>query len=85
MTDDIAKISKDYIFVIPPYFALILRAFSVLEGIGLEVDPDYSIVNACYPYLSKRLLTDDRWVNYVSDATTSYSSQLSLASVKQEP
>jgi hypothetical protein len=37
MTDDIAKISKDYIFVIPPYFALILRAFSVLEGIGLEV------------------------------------------------
>jgi aarF domain-containing kinase len=60
MTDDIAKISKDYIFVIPPYFALILRAFSVLEGIGLEVDPDYSIVNACYPYLSKRLLTDDR-------------------------
>ncbi|KAG0591725.1 hypothetical protein KC19_1G196600 [Ceratodon purpureus] len=59
MTDDIAKISKDYIFVIPPYFALILRAFSVLEGIGLDVDPDYSIVNACYPYLSKRLLTDD--------------------------
>lgn len=60
MSDDIAKISKDYIFVIPPYFALILRAFSVLEGIGLDVDPDYSIVNACYPYLSKRLLTDDR-------------------------
>lgn len=60
MTEDLTKISKDYIFVIPPYFALILRAFSVLEGIGLDIDPDYSIVNACYPYLSKRLLTDDR-------------------------
>lgn len=47
-------------FVIPPYFALILRAFSVLEGIGLDADPDYSIVDECYPYLSKRLLTDDR-------------------------
>ena len=72
MTDDIAKISKDYIFVIPPYFALILRAFSVLEGIGLDVDPDYSIVNACYPYLSKRLLTDDRWEIYASEASVSF-------------
>ena len=29
---------------IPSYFALILRAFSVIEGIALRVDPDYSIV-----------------------------------------
>lgn len=60
MSEDLAMISKDYIFVIPPYFALILRAFSVLEGIGLDVNPDFSIVDSCYPYLSKRLLTDDR-------------------------
>jgi aarF domain-containing kinase len=60
LTEDLVNISKDYVFVIPPYFALILRAFSVLEGIGLDADPDYSIVDECYPYLSKRLLTDDR-------------------------
>ena len=60
VTDDLANISKDYVFVIPPYFALILRAFSVLEGIGLDADPDYTIVDECYPYISKRLLTDDR-------------------------
>ncbi|CAK9871622.1 unnamed protein product [Sphagnum jensenii] len=59
LTEDLVNISKDYVFVIPPYFALILRAFSVLEGIGLDADPDYSIVDECYPYLSKRLLTDD--------------------------
>ncbi|KAJ7548841.1 hypothetical protein O6H91_07G029700 [Diphasiastrum complanatum] len=59
VTDGLTKMSKDYVFVIPPYFALILRAFSVLEGIGLEADPDYTIVDECYPYLSKRLLTDD--------------------------
>lgn len=29
---------------IPSYFALILRAFSVIEGIALRVDPQYSIV-----------------------------------------
>jgi len=59
VTDDLAKLSSEYVFVIPPYFALILRAFGVLEGIGLDHDPDYSIVDECYPYISKRLLTDD--------------------------
>eukprot|EP00897_Mesotaenium_endlicherianum_P000433 jgi/Mesen1/10390/ME000081S09789 len=59
VTDDLAKMAEDYVFVIPPYFALILRAFGVLEGIGLDNDPDYAIVEQCYPYISKRLLTDD--------------------------
>jgi hypothetical protein len=30
----------------------------VLEGIGLSNDPKYSIINACLPYVSNRLLTD---------------------------
>ena len=45
--------------IIPPYFALILRAFSTIEGIALKVDPDYAIVQECLPYLSRRLLTDN--------------------------
>lgn len=64
VTDDLSNMAKDYVFVLPPYFALILRAFSVLEGIGLEADPDYTIVNECYPYISKRLLTDDRYLEW---------------------
>lgn len=31
----------------PSYFALILRAFSVIEGIALRVDPQYAIVQEC--------------------------------------
>ena len=31
----------------------------MLEGIGLQNDPKYSIVNECLPYVSKRLLTDN--------------------------
>lgn len=46
------------IFQIPPYFLYILRAFSVLEGIGLQNDPDYSIIDACLPYITRRLVTD---------------------------
>ena len=33
----------------PAYFALILRAFSVIEGIALRVDPTYSIVKVATP------------------------------------
>ncbi|PRW59939.1 eyespot assembly ABC1 kinase family [Chlorella sorokiniana] len=57
--EEIEKLTTVYEFRIPPYFALILRTFSVIEGIALQVDPSYSIVLQCFPYLSKRLLTDD--------------------------
>ncbi|QDZ23378.1 ABC1 domain-containing protein [Chloropicon primus] len=47
------------IFQIPPYFAYILRAFSVLEGIGLQNNPKYAIVQECYPYIARRLFSDN--------------------------
>lgn len=46
-------------FCIPPYFALIARALGVLEGIALSGDPDYRIVMESYPFVSRRLITDD--------------------------
>ena len=46
------------IFQVPPYFAYIAKSFSVLEGIGLSYDPEYSIVNETLPYVSRRLLSD---------------------------
>jgi len=50
---------KGNLFQIPPYFAYIAKSFSVLEGIGLSNDKEYSIINECLPYISKRLLTDE--------------------------
>jgi aarF domain-containing kinase len=41
---ELEALGRDYPFSIPPFFALILRAFSVIEGIALRVDPDYAIV-----------------------------------------
>lgn len=52
-------LSEDYPFTIPTFFTLVLRAFSVIEGIALRVDPQFSIVMSCFPYMSKRLLTDN--------------------------
>ncbi|CAI5981175.1 unnamed protein product [Closterium sp. NIES-64] len=59
VAEDLSSMAQDYVFVIPSYFALILRAFGTLEGIGLDRDPSYSTLQECYPYIAKRLLTDD--------------------------
>ena len=56
---DLAQITFDYPFRIPPYFALIIRAIGVLEGIALVGNPDFALVDEAYPYISKLLLTDD--------------------------
>jgi len=55
----LSHISMSYQLCIPGYFTNVLRAFSVIEGIALRVDPDYSIVQECWPYLSRRLLSDN--------------------------
>jgi len=47
------------IFKLPAYMLYVARAFSTLEGIGLSLDPKYSILQECYPYLAKRLMTDN--------------------------
>eukprot|EP00238_Polyblepharides_amylifera_P011855 CAMPEP_0196587628 /NCGR_PEP_ID=MMETSP1081-20130531/58094_1 /TAXON_ID=36882 /ORGANISM="Pyramimonas amylifera, Strain CCMP720" /LENGTH=743 /DNA_ID=CAMNT_0041909867 /DNA_START=360 /DNA_END=2591 /DNA_ORIENTATION=+ len=59
LSADLAQITFDYPFRIPPYFALIIRAISVLEGIALVGDSDFALVDEAFPYLAKRLLTDD--------------------------
>lgn len=47
------------LFNIPPYILYVSRAFATLEGIGLSVEEDYSIIKQAFPYLSRRLLTDN--------------------------
>eukprot|EP00929_Paragymnodinium_shiwhaense_P108617 TRINITY_DN74927_c0_g1_i1.p1 TRINITY_DN74927_c0_g1~~TRINITY_DN74927_c0_g1_i1.p1 ORF type:complete len:895 (-),score=162.72 TRINITY_DN74927_c0_g1_i1:250-2934(-) len=55
---DLAEITFEYPFKIPPYFALIIRAIGVLEGIALVGDPDFAIVDESFPWLSKRLMVN---------------------------
>merc|ERR1711871_871202 len=56
---DLAEITFKFPFRIPPYFALVIRAISVLEGIALVGNPEFAIVDEAFPYISKRLLTDE--------------------------
>lgn len=56
--EEMSKRNRE-LFKLPPYVLYVSRAFSTLEGIGLSVNADYSILQQCYPYLSKRLLSDN--------------------------
>merc|ERR1740124_422445 len=56
---DLAEITFEYPFQIPPYFALVIRAISVLEGIALVGNPNFAIIDEAYPYIARRLMTDD--------------------------
>lgn len=47
------------LFRLPTFMLYTTRAFSTLEGIGLSIDENYSIIQECYPYLAKRLMTDN--------------------------
>lgn len=59
LASDLAQITYEFPFRIPPYSALIIRAVSVLEGIALVGNPQFAIIDEAYPYLSRQLLTDD--------------------------
>jgi aarF domain-containing kinase len=55
---DLAEITFEYPFRIPPYFALVIRAISVLEGIALVGNPNFAIIDEAYPYIARKLMTD---------------------------
>ena len=42
---DLAEITFEYDFKLPPYFALIIRAIAVLEGIALVGNPEFAIID----------------------------------------
>jgi len=48
------KIFLKYPFVVPNYFALIIRALVLLEGFGLSGDPSFDIFQAVYPFSIER-------------------------------
>ncbi len=58
VTDQLSEIMYEFPFRVPAYYALIIRSLVTLEGIAINVDPDFKVLNKAYPYVAKRLLTD---------------------------
>ncbi|KAB2033416.1 hypothetical protein ERO13_D04G014800v2 [Gossypium hirsutum] len=66
LVDGLGSVLYQYPFNVPPYYALILRSLTVLEGLALYADPNFKVLAASYPYFAKRLLTDPN--PYLRDA-----------------
>jgi len=58
MTDKLSELMYEYPFKVPAYYALIIRSLVTLEGIAINVDPEFKVLSKAYPYVAKRLLTD---------------------------
>jgi predicted unusual protein kinase regulating ubiquinone biosynthesis (AarF/ABC1/UbiB family) len=58
-TDRFSDLMFQYPFRIPAKFALIIRSLVTQEGVALCLNPDFKIVEISYPYIAKRLLTEE--------------------------
>ena len=59
VTDRFSKVMYDYPFCLPAKFALIIRSVITQEGVALSLNPEFQIVQVAYPYVARRLLTDE--------------------------
>ncbi len=58
ITDQLSALMYEYPFRVPAYYALIIRSLVTLEGIAINVDPQFKVLSKAYPYVARRLLTD---------------------------
>lgn len=56
--DKLGSVMFDYPFTLPAYYTAIIRCLGVLEGVAIQVDPNFKILNEAYPYIASKLLTD---------------------------
>ena len=60
VTQELIKAQLEIPFAIPAYIALLARAIAILEGIALSVDPKFKLVQEAYPFVTRRLMKDQR-------------------------
>ncbi|XWK88256.1 MAG: AarF/ABC1/UbiB kinase family protein [Phormidium sp.] len=58
ITDQLSALMYEFPFRVPAYYALIIRSLVTLEGIAINIDPNFKVLSKAYPYVAKRLLTD---------------------------
>jgi len=56
--NSLGNIMYEFPFSLPPFYISLIRCLAVLEGLAIQVQPEFRIVRDAYPYISSRLLTD---------------------------
>lgn len=52
-----AAVSGSLPFRLPPFYSLIIRTLTILEGLALSVDKDFRLIRGAYPFIAKQVLT----------------------------
>mmetsp|Transcript_6951 Transcript_6951/g.10955 ORF Transcript_6951/g.10955 Transcript_6951/m.10955 type:complete len:740 (-) Transcript_6951:340-2559(-) len=58
IVDGLGEVFYKFPFKVPPYYALILRSLTVLEGLAMATDPSFKVIAKAYPYVARQLLTN---------------------------
>jgi len=58
---ELDQISRENVlnFKTPPFFTIIIRSLTILEGMALSVDPSFRLVRGSYPFVLRQLLSPD--------------------------
>lgn len=59
LAQNLGTVARSYPIRIPPKFALIIRCLTMLEGLALQNDPNFHIVEQAYPFIIQRLLSSE--------------------------
>lgn len=61
LQSELDEISRENVlrFSTPPFFTIIIRSLTILEGIALSVDPNFRLVRGAYPYVLNQLLSPE--------------------------
>ena len=58
MAEKLLRMTARFPFVLPPYVLNNIRALAMLEGLALNADPSFRMIDVIYPYMVHRMLTD---------------------------
>lgn len=56
LNQNLNAISDKLPFRLPPYYTMIIRSLTILEGLALFVDPEFRLVRGAYPFVARQIL-----------------------------
>ncbi|KAJ6791904.1 putative aarF domain-containing protein kinase, chloroplastic [Iris pallida] len=59
LSGNLGRTMYKFKFQIPSYFSLVIRSLAVLEGIAISFNPDYKVLGSSYPWIARKVLTDN--------------------------
>jgi len=58
LNSNLNRISDKLPFRLPPYYTLIIRSLTILEGLALFVDPNFRLIRGAYPFIARQILSE---------------------------